>query len=101
MLNRKVSLVNVSSGKSSHRTSASTGGDGLTCGWEGEADGAGAALTEALADGEPDPVAFDCAPPAPHADATATMNMVANVFVKGTATINGGMAPLVTLRAVG
>jgi hypothetical protein len=98
MLNRKVSLVNVLSGKSSHLTSVSTGGDGLTCGWEGEADAPGVALTVALADGEPDPVAFDCVPPVPHANATATMNMIANVFVRGTSPINAAMPRLVTLR---
>jgi hypothetical protein len=86
------------SGKSSHLTSPSTGGDGLACGWEGDADAAGVALTEALADGEPGPVAFDCAPPAPHADATAAMNTITKVFLKGTATINAGMPSLVTPR---
>ena len=90
--------MNVLSGKSSHLTSPFTGEDGLTCGGEGDADAEGVGLTEALGDGEAEPVAFDCAPPAPHAGAIATMNMIANVFVKGTATVNAGMPRLVTLR---
>jgi hypothetical protein len=82
MLNRKVSLVNVLSGKSSHLTSASPGADGLTCGWEGDADVAGAALAEAPADGVAETIAFDCVPPAPHADASVTMNTKAKVFAE-------------------
>jgi hypothetical protein len=49
--------VNVLSGRSSHLTSVAAGGDGLTCGWEGEAAGTG--LTEALDEGDPEPVVFD------------------------------------------
>ena len=60
MLKRKVSLVKVWSGKSSQLTRTSAGdGDGLPFEWEGEPDVAGAALGDALADGEPDCGAID------------------------------------------
>jgi hypothetical protein len=97
-VNRKMSLVNVLSGRSSHLTSVAAGGDGLTCGWDG--DVAGAALTEALDEGDPDPVAFGGAPPASQAPATVTMNTIASVLVRGTFTTNAGMPGLVTLRGV-
>jgi hypothetical protein len=76
--------VNVLSGRSSHLTSVAAGGVGLTCGWEGEA--VGAVLAEALDEGDADPVAFDCAPPASQAQATIKMNTIASAFDKGTFT---------------
>src|ERR1700694_940508 len=84
MVNRKLSLVYVCPGRSSHLTRAGAeAGDGLTSVWVGGADASGASVAAAVADvvGPERPAPSDGAPL--HALASARMTAIAAALTNG------------------
>lgn len=92
MLNRKVSLVKVWSGRSSHLTRLlGEAGGGLTWSWVGGADVAGTAVAGSFEGGEPGCGGLDALPSGVQAAARAMIAASANVLINSTECWHAGL----------